>query len=83
MKQWDLEPIAPHRQIYLTFEGDLGEDRGQVRRVDSGLFEPITWTDEHIEIDVQMKHFKGRVRLDRISDSGWQAKHVGSSPATA
>jgi hypothetical protein len=76
MEQWNLEPIAPHRQIYLTFEGDLGGDCGRVSRVDSGLFEPIAWTDDHIEIDLQMKHFQGRLLLDRTSETCWRVRHV-------
>ena len=31
-----LTPLADHRRVYLTYEGEVGGGRGSVRRVDAG-----------------------------------------------
>lgn len=57
------EPLGDHRDIYLTFEGDIGGDRGTVKRVAEGavrlplpdtskatdqvIFEACWWTKPH------------------------------------
>src|ERR1700755_874015 len=34
------EPLAPHRKLYLDYEGPVSGNRGQVKRFDGGTF---TW----------------------------------------
>jgi hypothetical protein len=43
-----FEPLADHRREYLTYEGPISGDRGQVARIAQGLV---------ISIGVQPKHF--------------------------
>ena len=31
-----IEPLTPHRLAYLTYEGPVSNDRGEVRRIDAG-----------------------------------------------
>jgi hypothetical protein len=73
MGQWPIKIIAPHRRIYLTYEGPIAGDRGRVRRVDEGTFEPVTWCADHIVVDVSLKHFAGRVSMRPIAAARWQA----------
>ena len=35
----EYTPLPPHRRHYLTYEGDVSNDRGHVRRVANGVYE--------------------------------------------
>ncbi|MCX5660925.1 MAG: hypothetical protein NTW19_14565 [Planctomycetota bacterium] len=79
---WDLEPIAPHRRLYLTYEGPIaqapppdgdGSPRGTVKRVDEGTFEVREWGEERIVIDLKFKAAAGRVEIVRVSQILWRA----------
>ena len=37
-REWDCEPLAPHRLHYLDYEGSVSGDRGFVERVISGTY---------------------------------------------
>lgn len=76
--KWSIEPIAPHRRHYLTYEGDIGQGRGTVRRVDEGTFEVIQWADQRIEIELETNNFRGRVAITPSQDNHWQARCVVS-----
>jgi hypothetical protein len=48
LRQWPLKrgdvlvfkELPPHRRIYLAHEGDVGGNRGSVRRIESGSWTP-------------------------------------------
>jgi hypothetical protein len=61
--QWDVEPIARHRRIYLTFEGTLSGGRGTVRPVDEGFVTALLWQPGHMVLDLKLQQFRGRVEL--------------------
>ena len=63
--QITLERIADHRRDYLTYEGPLTGDRGNVSRVDTGTIVARRWTDADALLDVRMAHFTGTVRLEK------------------
>ena len=37
-----LTPLPPHRRIYLTYEGPISGDRGEVRRVAEGAYRVVS-----------------------------------------
>lgn len=44
--------IADHRARYLRFEGDIGQNRGSVRRLASGTVIHCSVTPDHAEIEI-------------------------------
>lgn len=38
-----ITPIAPHRPMYLTYQGPVSHNRGQVCRVAQGQYIPTLW----------------------------------------
>ncbi len=76
LERWPVEVIAPHRRIYLTYEGHIAGDRGHVRRVDEGTFEPVTWLADVIVVDVSLRQFSGRVAMRQVDAARWQATVV-------
>lgn len=59
----ELEALGEHRRHYLSHEGDVGEGRGAVRRVESG-----TWALEHedhegLTFRLQGERLVGRFRM--------------------
>ena len=75
---WDVEPIGRHRRIYITYEGDIGDGRGTVRRIDEGEFTAIEWTAQQMIVDVTMRRFQGRLDILETSNGRWQARLVTS-----
>lgn len=41
--------LPPHRRLYLDFEGDIGQNRGVVHQVATGMFEAKTMTEDRLE----------------------------------
>jgi hypothetical protein len=83
---WDLDLIAAHRRVYLTYEGPLtpgpaGEPRGSVVRVDQGWFTAELWTDTRMLIDLHLRACRGRIEIERTAPDHWQARFIGG-PAT-
>src|SRR6185369_5725141 len=63
-----IEPLPPHRHLYLTFEGELSGGRGTVKRVDQGMVEPVGWIDVQIIVRVSMQRFHGLIELNRAGE---------------
>ena len=61
------EKIADHRSIYLTYEGPISGNRGQVRRVDQGTYDPIEITDQKWLVSVQGSTLSGRILLQAMT----------------
>lgn len=72
--RWTLEALAPHRRVYLTYEGPVSGDRGTVERVDSGEVRIEAWTADAATLVVAMTHFQGRVSLVRQAERCWTAE---------
>ena len=64
-KPLSCEKIADHRPIYLTYEGPLTGNRGHVRRIDHGSYDPIEITDQKWLVSLQGATLTGRILLDR------------------
>jgi hypothetical protein len=75
LRTWAIDaPIVPdvtvparalgdHRRVYLEYEGAISGDRGWVRRVDSGVYEPRIWTAERVEAVLKGAQLVGLVAL--------------------
>ena len=55
----DAEPLADHRIAYLDYEGPVSGNRGNVTRWDHGTYEPLTDTDNRIELQLTGKKLSG------------------------
>ena len=68
--------LADHRLAYLDYEGPVSGDRGEVRRVDRGTFEPIVWRDDRIVVRLRGAQVIGEAELSRRSEgSGDDLRH--------
>lgn len=72
--RFELEPIAPHRREYLTYEGPISGGRGSVQRVDEGSVQVRRWSDDGAQLVVSMHGFIGRLDLKRIDEGRWVAE---------
>lgn len=72
-----LQPLPPHRRFYLRHQGEVSGGRGTVRRVDQGQVLPVLWRASRRVVDVQMRHFQGRLELIRLSQERWRAAVLG------
>jgi len=63
-KPVSCEKIADHRPIYLTYEGPLTGNRGHVRRIDHGSYDPIEISVYRWLVSVQGAILTGRILLD-------------------
>ncbi len=57
--------LADHRLVYLDYEGPISGNRGSVRRVDRGHFEPIRWTESRVMVRLSGGHWVGMAELSR------------------
>jgi len=73
----ELTRLGDHRRAYLQYEGELTGGRGSVRRVDEGEVEVVAWSQRHAVVDVNLKHFTGRVKLQQVAHSRWTAHIQG------
>ncbi len=79
---WGIEPIVcrhifNHRLIYLTYQGELTDNRGHVRIEDAGTFQ----TEEHLENywRSMLKGHKllGTLELRQLKGDQWQLTFTG------
>jgi hypothetical protein len=73
--------IPDHRLAYLDYEGPVGGDRGQVRRLDAGTFVSIKESSDEWIVEFSGQRIHGRVILQRTqeSNSQWQMTVQNSS----
>jgi hypothetical protein len=64
--------LADHRRRYLTYEGPLSENRGDVSRVDQGAFEFISDDEGALVLDLSGRTLRGRITLTRREGDQWQ-----------
>ena len=67
--------IQDHRKAFLTYEGPLRQDRGQVRRMDQGTVGFVQFTDAELIFDLRGGRLTGRFRLRRANDNWILAGH--------
>ena len=64
-------PIAPHRLLYLDYEGPVSQGRGTVSRWDFGALTWITNEPALCEVIVEGHYWSGQVRLSYVNESLW------------
>jgi hypothetical protein len=64
------ESIAPHRLLYLDYEGPVSGGRGIVHRLDGGTFDWLEDTPKSLRVRLQSQQFHGWLRLWE-TESGW------------
>lgn len=67
------EKLSPHRLLYLDYEGPVGQDRGTVKRIDSGTFQ-ITATEPVFVIQLEGLTWARQASLDHVdvNQSFWR-----------
>ena len=58
--------LGDHRRVYLDYEGAIAGDRGWVRRVDRGEYEPLVWTPECVRVEFSGSQLVGLAELRRV-----------------
>jgi hypothetical protein len=66
--------LPDHRIAYLDYEGPISGNRGSVRRVDRGSYEPILWRDDRVVVRFRGDQVIGPAELDRVSDLDWRLR---------
>lgn len=57
--------LAPHRLLYLDYEGPISADRGEVRRVAAGTFEVVGWSAGKVVARLDGPQLSGLLTLAR------------------
>lgn len=63
--------LPDHRLAYLDYEGPISGDRGHVRRVDRGTYEPIHWLPDRVDAVLAGSVFRGLTSIRQMSDQDW------------
>ena len=69
--------VEDHPPDYIGFQGTIPEGQygaGEVEIWDTGFYEPVTWTDDRIEVFLHGKVFSGTfviIRFKRAGDKEW------------
>lgn len=64
------EQLPDHRAAYLDYEGEVSQDRGTVRRLDTGLFVLISQLENQWEFRLEGETLCGFASLSRKHTSG-------------
>lgn len=62
------EALPPHRSAYLTYEGPVSHNRGEVQRVVAGAFDWLLYAKDDIRVRLQSPNLAGELRLQRHED---------------
>lgn len=65
-------PLAEHRTIYLTYEGEVSGGRGTVRRVDEGQWQETARGGEGVEFSLEGKRCRGRYAIRKTANAKWE-----------
>lgn len=69
------ENIFNHRLVYLDYEGPLSDNRGQVRRWDSGTFQEILNEPDRLIVKLAGQHCSGTIELQQ-ADQSWSFLYI-------
>jgi len=72
--------IGDHRKAYLEYEGRVGGDRGDVRRIDRGPLHILEFTGDQCRFRADGRCLAGEYAL-RGSADAWALWRVGENPA--
>ncbi len=63
--------LPDHRLLYLDYEGPISNDRGSVRRIARGTYQPIVWTDNRVVVLLEGDQLIGEAELSREGGDVW------------
>lgn len=66
------EELPPHRREYLTYEGPVSNNRGQVVRVAAGSFAWLQRQDGQLIAAIQASALTGELHLERLEGTTWR-----------
>ena len=66
------QKIFDHRLKYLTYEGPLSNNRGEVYIVTAGTYQPIQITENDWQIRLESDSMSGLLGLRKIREDQWQ-----------
>lgn len=69
------EELPLHRLDYLTFEGPVSHNRGEVQRVAGGAFDWLEQTENNIQVKLHSPQFTGQLKLHRTS-TDWSVTFI-------
>lgn len=80
--QWGGMPlpcqkIFDHRLKYLTYEGPLSDNRGEVCIVVAGTYQPVQISDDQWQVRLESDSMSGLLGLYKIRDNQWQLTFQG------
>jgi len=71
------QKIFDHRIKYLTYEGPLSNNRGEVRIVVAGTYQPLQITDTQWYVRLESDSISGKLGLHKIRAYRWQLTFQG------
>ena len=78
--------VEDHPLDYIGFQGTISEGQygaGEVKIWDTGFYEPMTWTDDRIEVFLHGEVFSGTfviIRFKRAGDKEWLVLRAKDAP---
>jgi hypothetical protein len=70
------EELPPHRIDYLTYEGPVSNNRGEVMRVRAGSFEWLVHDAHQIRVRLDSPQLTGEFRLERRVADCWTCQFI-------
>jgi DNA polymerase Ligase (LigD) len=58
--------LPDHRSIYLEYEGEISGNRGTVRRIDEGIYQPRVWSASLVRVRFQGVQLVGEAELRQV-----------------
>ena len=80
--KWGKESITcrhifNHRLIYLTYQGELTNNRGRVRIAAAGGFQTEGFTENYWRLSLKGDKIKGVLELRQLAGDQWQLIFIG------
>ncbi|WP_254508357.1 DNA polymerase ligase N-terminal domain-containing protein [Anatilimnocola floriformis] len=64
-REQPAEQLPPHRRDYLTYEGPISNNRGEVQRVAAGTFEWLRRDEAEVRVRLTSMELSGELALRR------------------
>ncbi len=68
------EKLGDHRLDYLSYEGDISENRGFVQRVSCGEFQLLEFDANRLIVQL-FGEWSGRLTISRVTGTRWTLQH--------
>ncbi len=77
-REQKAERLPDHRLAYLSYQGPLSSNLGDVERWDGGICELLEQIPSRWKVVLQGMRLQGELTLSRSSDGSWATRFVGS-----